>query len=185
MVHALPISSSCGRAKWTGRRSSRLSADSLTDQDDLVIAIGDPALRRDVAARIKGRAGALIAPTSLVGPDVNYLEGIVLCDFTTITASVRIGRHFQCNLYSYVAHDCVIGDFVTFAPRVSCNGNVHIGDGAYIGTGAVLKQGCTGKPLKIGRNAVVGMGAVVTNDVPDGEVVVGNPARAVRQPDQG
>jgi hypothetical protein len=34
-----------------------------------------------------------------------------------VTASAKIGAHFQCNIYSYVAHDCVIGDFVTFAPR--------------------------------------------------------------------
>jgi acetyltransferase-like isoleucine patch superfamily enzyme len=98
-----------------------------------------------------------------------------------VTASARIGRQFQCNIYSYVAHDCVFGDFVTFAPRVCCNGNVHIGDGAYIGTGAVLKQGTSAKPLVIGRGAVVGMGAVVTKDVPDGAIVVGNPARPLEK----
>lgn len=94
-----------------------------------------------------------------------------------VTASARIGRQFQCNIYSYVAHDCMIGDFVTFAPKVCCNGNVHIGDFAYVGTGAVIKQGVPGKPLRIGAGAVIGMGAVVTKDVPEGAVVIGNPAR--------
>ncbi len=70
--------------------------------------------------------------------------------------------HFHANLYSYVAHDWVIGDFVTFAPGVKCNGNIIIEDHAYIGTGAV-----------------VGMGAVVTKDVPAGATVVGNPARVM------
>ena len=88
-----------------------------------------------------------------------------------------IGTHFHANIYSYVAHDCVIGDYVTFAPRVSCNGNVHIEDDVYIGTGAVIEQGTPDKPLVIGKGATIGMGAVVTKDVPPGAVVVGNPAR--------
>lgn len=111
--------------------------------------------------------------------DVQLGEGAVLCPFVTLTSNIRIGRHFHANLYSYVEHDCVIGDFVTFAPGVKCNGNVHIEDHAYIGTGAVIKQGQPGAPLIIGRGAVVGMGAVVTKSVPAGVTVVGNPARAL------
>jgi len=142
-----------------------------------VIAVGDPAVRRRIADRVN--AGALVAPTHRRGPDVVVGDGAVFCDFTVVTASATIGRHFQCNIYSYVAHDCVIGDFVTFAPKVCCNGNVHIEDDVYVGTGAVLRQGAAGKPLRIGKGAVIGMGAVVTKDVPPGVTVVGNPARAM------
>jgi|LauGreSuBDMM15SN_2_FD.fasta_scaffold120240_2 sugar O-acyltransferase (sialic acid O-acetyltransferase NeuD family) len=109
--------------------------------------------------------------------DVQIGEGAVLCPFVTLTSNIRIGRHFHANLYSYVEHDCVVGDFVTFAPGVMCNGHVHIEDHAYIGAGAVIKQGLPGKPLVIGRGAVVGMGAVVTQSVPAQVTVVGNPAR--------
>jgi sugar O-acyltransferase (sialic acid O-acetyltransferase NeuD family) len=109
--------------------------------------------------------------------DVQLGEGAILCPFVTLTSNIRIGKHFHANLYSYVEHDCVIGDFVTFAPGVKCNGNVVIEDHAYIGTGAVIKQGSPSKPLVIGRGAVVGMGAVVTKDVPPGATVVGNPAK--------
>ena len=109
--------------------------------------------------------------------DVQLGEGAILCPFVTLTSNVRIGRHFHANLYSYVEHDCVIGDFVTFAPGVMCNGNIVVEDHAYIGTGAVIKQGQPGNPLVIGRGAVVGMGAVVTKSVPPGATVVGNPAR--------
>jgi sugar O-acyltransferase (sialic acid O-acetyltransferase NeuD family) len=109
--------------------------------------------------------------------DVQLGEGAVLCPFVTLTSNVRIGKHFHANLYSYVEHDCVIGDFVTLAPGVHCNGNVHIEDHAYIGAGAVIKHGLLGSPLIIGKGAVVGMGAVVTKSVPPGVTVVGNPAR--------
>ena len=109
--------------------------------------------------------------------DVQLGEGAVLSHFVTLTSNIRIGQHFHANIYSYVAHDCVVGDFVTFAPGVMCNGNVQVEDHAYIGTGAVIKQGLPGAPLVIGRGSVVGMGAVVTKSVPPGVTVVGNPAR--------
>lgn len=151
--------------------------DILDEDDELIIAVGDSRTRKAISERRLAPSGVLKAPTAVIGPDVHYGEGAVFCDFTIVTASATIGRHFQCNIYSYVAHDCIIGDYVTFAPKVSCNGNVHIGDGAYIGTGAVLKQGTPGEPLIIGEGAVVGMGAVVTRSVPAGAVVVGNPAK--------
>lgn len=55
---------------------------------------------------------------------------------------------------------------------------VHIKQNAWIGAGAMVLAGVT-----VGKNAVVGAGAVVTKDVPDGAVVVGNPARIVKMID--
>ncbi|MEO5972537.1 MAG: acetyltransferase, partial [Sphingomicrobium sp.] len=69
--------------------------------------------------------------------DVEIGPGALLSSFVTISSNIRIGRCFHANMYSYVAHDCRIGDYVTFAPGVHCNGTVHIEDHAYIGTGAV------------------------------------------------
>ena len=119
------------------------------------------------------------AANVVVMDEVQIGPGAVLCPFVTLTSNIRIGHHFHANLYSYVEHDCVIGDFVTFAPGVHCNGNVVVEDHAYIGTGAILRQGKPGEPLVIGRGAVVGMGAVVTKNVAPGTTVVGNPARVM------
>ena len=113
--------------------------------------------------------------------EVQLGEGAILCPFVTLTSNIRIGRQFHANIYSYVAHDCVVGDYVTFAPGVHCNGNVVIEDHAYIGTGAILRQGKPDEPLVIGRGAVVGMGAVVTKSVPPGMTVVGNPAKPLER----
>lgn len=104
--------------------------------------------------------------------NVSIDPGACLSPFVTLTSNIHIGCCFHANLYSYVEHDCVIGDFVTFAPGAKVNGNVTIEDHAYIGSGAILKQGIT-----IGKGATVGMGAIVTRDVPPGATVVGNPAK--------
>ena len=146
----------------------------------VVLAIANSSVREKLAERCQ-RDGILpwsvSAGNVVVFDDVQIGEGANLCPFVTLTSNIRIGRHFHANIYSYVEHDCVIGDFVTFAPCVKCNGNVVIEDHAYIGTGAIIKQGKPGQPLVIGKGAVVGMGAVVTRNVAPGATVVGNPAK--------
>jgi len=149
------------------------------------LAIASGAMREKLASRCAdANVGFfdVISHRALIMDDVVWGEGIVVSPFVTLTSNIRIGRHFQANLYSYVEHDCVIGDFVTFAPGAQCNGNVVIEDHAYVGSGAVIRQGKPGAPLTIGKGAVIGMGAVVTDDVAPGTVVVGNPARPIASP---
>lgn len=148
------------------------------------LAIANSAVRQRLAGQCaSGGIGffEVRAPSVVVMDDCAIGEGAVLCPFVTLTSNIRIGRHFHGNLYSYVEHDCDIGDFVTFAPSVHCNGNVVIEEHAYIGAGAVLRQGKPGAPLVVGRGAVVGMGAVVTQSVLAMTTVVGNPARPLEK----
>lgn len=148
------------------------------------IAIGDSKIREKIADRcisMNAKPMHIQAPSAIIYEENSIGEGSLLCANTMVTSNAKIGKFFHSNLYSYIAHDCIIGDYVTFAPRVSCNGNIHIHNHAYIGTGAVIKQGTSAKPLIIGEGAVVGMGAVVTKDVPPFTTVVGNPAKPLQK----
>ena len=150
----------------------------------VTIAIANSPVREKLANRLNQdniQHLNIKASNTVILDEVEIGEGSLLCPFTCLTSNIKIGKFFHANIYSYVAHDCVIGDYVTFAPGVKCNGNIHIHDHAYIGTGAVIKQGTPDQPLVIGQGAIVGMGAVVTKSVPAGVTVVGNPARILEK----
>lgn len=124
---------------------------------------------------------SIFSPSFVSYDDTSVGAASVLADFAMLTANVHTGISFHCNIYSYVAHDCIVGDFVTLAPRVSVNGRIKIEDDVYIGTGAIILPGKPNKYLTIGKGATVGAGAVVTKDVEPYTTVVGTPAKPLRR----
>lgn len=124
----------------------------------------------------------VILPGAKIGQDCNIcahclIEGDVLVgNRVTLKSGVQLWDGLR------VADDVFIGPNVTFTndlyPR---NGNrsytklyTIIEAGASVGGGATILPG-----VRIGQGAMVGAGAVVTNDVPAGATVVGNPSRVV------
>ena len=72
---------------------------------------------------------------------------------------------------------CIIGSMVSIGHNAVVHG-CTIGNKTLIGMGAILLNGC-----KIGNNCIVGAGALVTGktEIPDGSLVLGSPAKVVRQ----
>ena len=162
-----------------------VSASEFADMDAaeklFTVAIGAPMDRKRVAQRLieEGLKPFSIRASSHIELDCNSVGvGAVFGHFTQITSNIKIGDFFHCNWYSAVAHDCVIGDYVTFAPGVKCNGHVIIEDEVYVGAGAIIRDG-TKSPIILGKGSVIGMGAVVTKSVSPGATVIGAPAKPV------
>lgn len=145
------------------------------------VAIGSGVAREKLSSKLDRKyikPFAIKAPSFEEGENNLIGDGASFSNFTVVSSNVKIGRHFQCNSFCNISHDCVIGDFVTFAPGVRCNGHVIIEDHVTVGAGAIIRDG-TKAPIVIGKGAVIGMGAVVTKSVPVGATVYGNPARVV------
>ena len=149
-------------------------------EKNISITIADPIKRSALSKEIdsnKITRKTIISKNSLIMDNVEISDGAIICPFVTLTSNIRIGQNFHANLYSYVAHDCIVGNNVTFAPSVKCNGNVIIEDNVFIGTGAIIKQGKKDNPIVIGANSIISSGSFVTKNVSESTTVFGNPAK--------
>lgn len=152
-------------------------ADFNNDGTDCIISIGNNTLRKKVAEQIShANFGKAIHVSCVLGSNITINEGSVLMPASVINADSSIGKHVIINTAAGVDHDCKIGDFVHIAPNASLCGGVEVGEGTLIGAGATVIP-----LIKIGKWCTIGAGAVVTSDVPDHSVVVGNPARIIKR----
>jgi acetyltransferase-like isoleucine patch superfamily enzyme len=111
---------------------------------------------------------------------------VAIWNNTTIDYGCQVGSGVKIHCNCYIAQYSILEDNVFLAPGVILAndlfpGSKHaarvlqgpiIGKGAQIGVNVTLLPG-----IKIGARALVGAGSVVTQDVPEGAVVWGNPAR--------
>lgn len=112
------------------------------------------------------------------------------------------GYNFEIGDNSYINHnltalDCgkvLIGNNVMIGPNVNLftanheldparrhlciefTKEIHIKDGVWIGGGSTILSG-----VRIGENSVIGAGSVVTKDIPENVVAVGNPCRVIKK----
>jgi len=117
----------------------------------------------------------LIDPRACVDGTATIGAGCQLLPGAVVSADAMLGEGCIVNHKASIDHECKIGSGVHIAPGATLCGLVSVGDAAFVGTNATVPP-----RLTIGRGAIVGAGAVLTRNVPDYAVVVGNPARIIR-----
>ena len=125
------------------------------------------------------------------GGDSVWMQPPFYCDYGT---NIELGERVFFNFNCVVLDVCrvTIGDFTLFGPAVQIYTPLHplnaaqrrreefgkpveIGADVWVGGGAIILPG-----VRIGSRAVIGAGSVVTRDIPEGVLAVGNPCRVVR-----
>lgn len=141
-------------------------ASLLTLEDDVSIYGHTRLVLGDVAG--DPCVGLHIGPRTIVNVGC-YLSGE---GGLKIGADVLIGAHVKLLSAGHAIDD---GDWV-IARNAITRGGIVIEDGAWVGAGAIVLEG-----VRIGRGAVVAAGAVVRQNVPEGMVAAGMPARLIRR----
>ena len=119
-----------------------------------------------------------VHPSAVVSSTATLGRGVTIMPGAVVNADARLGMNVVVNSGAIVEHDCALGDHVHVATGARLAGGVRVGNGSQIGIGAIVLPGVT-----IGQGATIGAGAVVVDDVPDGVLAVGVPARVVRRVD--
>ncbi|MDT0554146.1 acetyltransferase [Urechidicola vernalis] len=151
---------------------------SIVKSDVVFPGIGDNNLRKKAVNFIESNN---LNQTTLIdlSASVSLLSSVnkstLICPNTVVNSMTVIDKGCIINSGAIIEHECKIGEFSHIAPGAVLAGNVRIGINTLIGANAVVREG-----IKVGNNATVGAGAVVINDISDGEMWVGNPARRIR-----
>lgn len=117
----------------------------------------------------------LIDINSSVCPSVKIGAGSQILAHSLIATDTVIGEGCIINHNTNIDHECEIGNGVHIAPSATLCGCVKVGNNVMVGAGAVILP-----RIKIEDNSIIGAGSVVTKNVSENQIVVGNPAKLLK-----
>ncbi|MFG6468681.1 acetyltransferase [Roseateles sp. BYS87W] len=147
--------------------------------DEVVIAIGDPTARLRIAHDLRARGArfhTFIHPMSVVAPDAQIGEGVIVYPFSLISANTRLSDFVVINTHSGAGHDVSIGEGSVICAHVDLTGWVQIGTAVLVGSHASILP-----KVRIGDGARIGAGSTVVRSVKPGATVFSQPARTLQQ----
>lgn len=140
-----------------------------------LLGIGNPIVREILVAKIE-TAGftpfTAVHPTAIIGTQVSWSPGVIVCAGAVISTNVCLGRHVHVNPSVTIGHDSILEDFVSVNPAAVISGEVVVMQKTLVGAAATILQGLT-----IGKKVVIGASACVTRNIESGSIVKGVPAR--------
>lgn len=105
---------------------------------------------------------------------------VTIREFVTVDRAVKgstiIDHGTKIDHHCHIAHGAKIGRHNTLANGCIIEGSCEIGDYNTFGAGVIVQT-----KVKIGSGNIIGSGSVITKDIPDNEVWVGNPAKLLRK----
>jgi len=142
-----------------------------------IVGIGDNKIRGALANRVLEHGLELISaihPSACISRGVHIGPGCAIMGNSVVNADSCLGANVIVNSMALVGHDDLIGDCVHVSSGARLGGGVSIGAYSLLGIGTVVIPS-----ISIGKNVKVAAGSVVTEDLPDGAMAAGVPARVV------
>ena len=149
---------------------------------EMIVALGNPLLRLDLARRIREGGGTLlnaVHPSAVVAASAILGHGMMVGATAVINSNAQIADNVIINTGAVVEHDCWVAEGAAVSPGAHLGGRVVLGRCSFVGTGAILNS-----RVAIGERTIVGAGAVVTRSLPDRVLALGVPARIVEKLDE-
>ncbi|MEI6745903.1 MAG: acetyltransferase [Methylococcaceae bacterium] len=143
--------------------------------DELIMAIGSPAGKLNVATKLKKKGAKFVTfihPTAIVAKSATLGEGVVICPKSMVSADTNVGDFVAVNCFSGVGHDVVVGQYTTISSHVDLTGFVQVGDSVFFGTGAKVIP-----KVKIGAGATIGAGTTIIRSVTKNSVMYAPPTK--------
>jgi sugar O-acyltransferase (sialic acid O-acetyltransferase NeuD family) len=150
-----------------------------TAQAKFVIGVGEPSARQLLYQRVTERGFSLetlIHPTAHIGEGSVLEPGTIVNYGCFVSCQVEIGQNVLLQPLACVGHGTQVGAHSVLSTYSSLAGSCRIGERVFIGMNTPVREEIT-----IGADTIISMGAVVMNDIPEGVVAMGNPARAMRK----
>ena len=154
-----------------------------TDAAKIVIAVGEPKVRqilREKTVQNGYELQTIIHPTAFVGSKTQIGNGVIVQFGCFVSCNVKIDDNVLLQANSNIGHDCVIGNDTVISSFVTLAGNCKIEERVYIGMSVPVREG-----ISIGADSIVGMGSVILRNIPANVIAMGNPARPMKNNEDG
>lgn len=152
----------------------RLKDKAFIQSSRFIVTIGNNLARQTIADLIEANGGSLataVHPNCVVSPSARIGAGTVLIGANMVFSRAEIGKNVLIDPDATIGAESLLEDGVYICPGVHLGSRVRVGKQAFIGLGAVVLPSTA-----IGNLSIVGAGAVVTRDVPNETLAIGNPA---------
>jgi sugar O-acyltransferase (sialic acid O-acetyltransferase NeuD family) len=164
-----------------GRAEDALEVSQQYQCREFFVAVGDNWQRWQLASRLIStipgvQFPVIVHPSALISKTATLGAGSVIMAAGVIGPNAVLGEGCIVNIASSVNHDC------RMEPYSSLSAGVHLGGGSIVGMRSSLGLASSLREKGVvGKDTVVGAGAVVINDLPEGVVAFGVPAKVRRQ----
>ena len=169
-----PENTTAMEGQWLGDDDCLVDID---QKENLIIAIGDPSKRQEIAnkiGKINLSLSTFIHSNSYISRSSSIGIGTMIYPNSSIHASVKLGEGVLINSNVTIGHETTIDSFVNVGPGASIGGRCKLGKRVYIGIGSSIIEN-----ISIIDDAYIGAGAVINKDITEKGTYVGVPAKKI------